>query len=397
MSSVIDEKSSASPIIPTDSTRSASTPASIVEGDIASVRDPARIDSPSDIRKPEAAPLPRPSVQFARGVPEPPQRVDSGGSERRGTFDFGRRRSSDNGRISFQAPRTSLAGPARTTTDAANTLGPPALEYDLRSRKKSIAYFWTLILIDSIAMPLGLYFGLWYGTNLSPNTVFSIVTAALGGISIFEYFVRFWRLFKKDSTCRVIGGRRSYLDWFHWNFTLAWVIIMIELIVGTVPENPPIRLLAMPVTSLLYVFGTEMLIQDGMRLLGIPAPFRISSMPAKSWIRPGIYWIIEDVVAVDGSGGVEFRERLNARYEASHDFRQMLHRLTLFWGIGAETAAVVITILIFTIQRDAAYVVGWAVPFIWAGVWTVCTFAYVKRCMKEEKIRWIEHQGKEVV
>lgn len=150
----------------------------------------------------------------------------------------------------------------------------------------------------------------------------------------------------------------------------------------------------MPVTSLLYVFGTEMLIQDGMRLLSIPSPFRISSMPAGSQIRPGIYWIIEDVVAVDGNGGVEFREKLNARYEASRDFRQMLHRLTLFWGIGAETAAVVITILVFTIEKDAAYVVGWAAPFLWAGVWTLVTFKWVKRGLRDEHARWLENQEK---
>lgn len=147
----------------------------------------------------------------------------------------------------------------------------------------------------------------------------------------------------------------------------------------------------MPVTSLLYVFGTEMLIQDGMRLLGIPAPFRISSMPKHSQLRPGIYWIIEDVVAVDGQGGVEFRERLNVRYEASHDFRQMLHRLTLFWGIGAELAAAVITILVFTLERDAAYSVGWAAPFIWAGVWTLITFQWVKRSLRHEERRWLEN------
>lgn len=361
------------------------------------------------------------SVQFARRPSEPlAQRVTSDPPEaRRATFDMGRRRSSDHGgRTSFAVPRTTLEGPARARSIVANPLVPPALDYDLRARKKSIFIFWFLILFDSIVMPLALYFGLWYGTNLSPNTVFSIVTAALGGISIFEYVSRFWRLFKKGSTCRVMGGRRAYLDWFHWNFSLAWVIIMVELIMyvplissfqscllsantlvhsGTIPENPPIRLLAMPVTSLLFVFGTEMLIQDGMRLLGIPAPFRISSMPAGSQIRPGIYWIIEDVVAVDGLGGVEFRERLNARYEASHDFRQMLHRLTLFWGIGAETAAVVCTILIFTIHPVAAYCVGWAAPFIWAGVWTAVTFSWVKRSIKKEERNWLEEQEKATV
>jgi hypothetical protein len=118
---------------------------------------------------------------------------------------------------------------------------PPPLNYSLRDRKWAIAVFWTVIVFDSVAMPIALYFGLWYGVGpgasdpamrrLSANTVFSIVTAALGGASILEYFVRFWRLWKKGSTCRVIDAHRWYLDWFHWNFSLAWIIIMIELIV----------------------------------------------------------------------------------------------------------------------------------------------------------------------
>lgn len=120
---------------------------------------------------------------------------------------------------------------------------PPPLGYTLRTRKIAILFFWTVIVFDSVAMPIALYFGLWYGvgpgTNtpteekekLSANTVFSIVTAAIGGASIIEYFLRFWRLWRKNSTCRVIGARRWYLDWFHWNFSLAWIIVMIELIV----------------------------------------------------------------------------------------------------------------------------------------------------------------------
>lgn len=117
------------------------------------------------------------------------------------------------------------------SSDPAFEPEPPPLNYNLWSRKWYIVMFWGLIIIDCVFMPIGLYFGLWYGTKLSHNAVFSIVTAALGGVSIFEYVMRFWRLWKKDSGCRVIGARRSYLDWFHWNFSLGWVIIMVELIV----------------------------------------------------------------------------------------------------------------------------------------------------------------------
>lgn len=46
---------------------------------------------------------------------------------------------------------------------------PPPLNYSLRTRRWSIVIFWSLIFLDCICMPLGLYFGLWYGTGLSHN------------------------------------------------------------------------------------------------------------------------------------------------------------------------------------------------------------------------------------
>ena len=51
---------------------------------------------------------------------------------------------------------------------------------------------------------------------------------------------------------------------------------------------------------------------------------------------------------------------------------------------------VLCTILIFTIGKDAAYVVGWSVPFIWAGFQTLWTIWYVRRKLAEEKRLWGE-------
>lgn len=126
-------------------------------------------------------------------------------------------------------------------------LEPPRLGYTIRTRKRIwfIAIFWTIIVFDSVVMPIGLYFGLWYGVGpgnpdderLSANTVFSIVTAAIGGASILEYFVRFWRLYRKDSTCAVLGAHRWYLDWFHWWFSFGWIVVMIELIMYAFPHT----------------------------------------------------------------------------------------------------------------------------------------------------------------
>jgi hypothetical protein len=126
---------------------------------------------------------------------------------------------------------------------------------------------------------------------------------------------------------------------------------------GTCPRNPPIRLLALPASTMCFAIGCELLIIDILRLRGVPAPCRISSLPMGAPLRPAIYAYIEDIVAVDGRGGTEFRQRLNLRYQASRHFRIMLHRLTLFWGFGSIGIAGVTTAIIFTIQRDAAYVV----------------------------------------
>lgn len=287
---------------------------------------------------------------------------------------------------------------------------PPSLNYTLKGRKRWIAIFWTLIVVDSIGIPLAVYFGLWYGVGpglcpppppgashgladcpeakLNANAVFSISTACLGGVSIFEYGWRFYKLWRKGSNCRVIGARRAYLDWFHWNFSIAWAFIMVELIVGTIPDWPPIRLLAMPASSLLFWFAFQLLVEDTLRIMGKRQPIRISSVPKGAHFRPGIYSIIEDVVAVDGSGGTEFRTALNERYEQSHYFRQMLHRLTLFWAAGSMGAAVVTTILVFTLERNASYIVGWCLPFVWAGIWAFMTIWYVKRELKHERHEW---------
>jgi hypothetical protein len=139
---------------------------------------------------------------------------------------------------------------------------------------------------------------------------------------------------------------------------------------------------------MVYVLATELLVVDIMRLFHVPAPVRISSVPKGAQLRPGIYSLIEDICAVDGSGGTEFRTALDKRYAASHIFRTMLRKLGVFWAVGGEAVAVVCTILIFTIPADAAYVVGWSVPFVWAGVWTLATFWYVNRELKRERIEW---------
>ncbi|KAK2807997.1 hypothetical protein FQN50_005079 [Emmonsiellopsis sp. PD_5] len=269
--------------------------------------------------------------------------------------------------------------------------GPPELPYSLRDRKRSIAFFWSMFIIDTLAQPLILYFALWYLTDLSHNLVFTISTAALGGVSIAEYFYRFYMLFRKGSVSRPLNARRSWLDFFQINFTIVWLILAVELIIGTVQEEPYIRLLAMPLPTVMYYFGLVHLTLDLLRAKGYQAPFRISSTPKGSVMPTALYVLIEDIVAVDGGGGQKYRRALRDRYLASPYFRQMLFEMNCFWGGGSIIFAVITTILIFTTPRDVAYTIGWTLPFVWAGVWTLITIPWVQADLRREKAAWVQN------
>ncbi|KAK8033990.1 hypothetical protein PG993_008985 [Apiospora rasikravindrae] len=287
---------------------------------------------------------------------------------------------------------------------------PPPLNYNLRGRRSGIALFVFYTFLDSLLLPVGLYFLLWYGLGpgnpkyhpLSASTVLTIVTTAIGGASIYELLLRAWRLWKKNSDCRVIGARRWYFDWFEWWFVLGWILIIIEIVVyilingveirAFLPDEPDKRLLAMPLSTVLFIFGTVSLSIDILHYLSVPAPVRMSSIPRGAQLRPGIYPLIEDICAVDGSGQTEFRRNLNRRYAASHVFRTMLRRLGLFWAVGADVCAFTTAALVFGLADDNlidyAYTIGWVLPFVWAGPSALATVFYVKGELKKEKRLW---------
>jgi hypothetical protein len=202
-------------------------------------------DSPSGVGLPrkstQMSRAPRPSEDFDRRYDGPYSRPSITMTRRRSSNQAmspaGHRPSEPELPIVERHSQVEDDGPPSMDTmvsDPAFEPEPPALPYDLRTKKRKLWFFWIFVIIDSVLMPIGLYFGLWYSVHkdgkMSANTVFSIVTAAIGGIAIFEYFVRAWSLWKKNSTCRPTGAGRWYFDWFLWHYTIGWVIVMLELV-----------------------------------------------------------------------------------------------------------------------------------------------------------------------
>lgn len=117
---------------------------------------------------------------------------------------------------------------------------------------------------------------------------------------------------------------------------------------------------------------------------------RISSVPRRAEVRPSIYPLIEDVCAVDGAGTTEFRKSLERRYKASPIFRAMLRNLGLFWALGALAGSAGTIYLVFDVNNtDVGYIIGWTVPFVWAGIWLLITIRYVQYMLRQELRLWV--------
>ncbi|XTI91527.1 hypothetical protein V2W45_1179563, partial [Cenococcum geophilum] len=92
---------------------------------------------------------------------------------------------------------------------------------------------------------------------------------------------------------------------------------------------------------------------------------------------PGIFVIIEDVVAVEGGGEREFRRALREQYDASPIFQSLLWQMNWVWGGGPLATAVVRTLLIYSVR--------WILPWVWAVIGTAVTVPWVKRVLAEER------------
>lgn len=117
-------------------------------------------------------------------------------------------------------------------------------------------------------------------------------------------------------------------------------------------------------------------------------PIRISSLPPYHSLLPLTYTIVEDVIAVDGGGLVEFRQAWRYRYESSSVMRKLLRDLGIFWGVsGIIVAAVCITVA-WTTGDNIGYGFGFGIPWLWAFTATAVTVWWTKHELKRERAEW---------
>ena len=174
-------------------------------------------------------------------------------------------------------------------------------------------------------------------------------------------------------------------DASHWLFSSTLAITLGELIIATVPKEPYLKLLAMVNPSMLFLICLFILLLDIAFIMHIRSPFRISSVAKGEFVRPGIYTLLEDVIAVDLGQGYIFRTRFNECWEVSPIFRRLLYQLSIFWSISGVIISGTCTIVIFTIDPKVGFAIGWGLPFLWVILWAAITVVVVGRWFKSQQ------------
>ena len=211
--------------------------------------------------------------------------------------------------------------------------------------------------IEVCALPIALYYGLHFGSGLKDWVTFTIITAVWGFNIYYQTSVRSWKLFRNEFY-RPLGVKNKWaLDITAWIACLSIMAAMAPLIIGTTPNSVWVRVISMTAPALLYCIGGSLSLITIWHSMHWRAPFRISSTNKGERVKPGVYYIVEDVAAVDANQGRPYREALSARFAASARFQQMMFKQSILWAGPSLILAVGLTVIAVShpVPRSVAF------------------------------------------
>jgi len=273
---------------------------------------------------------------------------------------------------------------------ASNYSGPPPLNFRINgTRERYAIIFFALIFVETCILPLILFYSLRWGAHLSATKNLAIITSLVGTVSGIKLAQRTYFLWVKTGheSRRPIGAGRWGVDFFHIVINVALFGFFTPLIIGSslTPASVPVVAMALP--CFMLVMCIPMLI-SGLFPNHFRMPFRVSSFQPGHVLPPLTYTIVEDVVAVDGGGLLEFRQAWRSRYEASRVMRKLMRDISLLWGISGCVLAAGLIAIAWTTAEDVGYGLGYSMPWLWAMVLTVATIVRVKLELEREAREW---------
>lgn len=196
-------------------------------------------------------------------------------------------------------------------------------------------------------------------TALTYFTVFAVITSFFGLVSGLEFAHRSWRLINKNDKYRPLDGKRWHFDFTHHTLSICYTIMTGILIGASIPHEPLVRPLAIPVPLFFIGAGMLCVVTGTMSALGMRTACKISSIPKGARQPPYALTALEDVVSVDGGGTRAYRLKVLERYKASKRFRRLIAELNWFWGIGSVINGAGTLAAIWVIpSQEVAYGVG---------------------------------------
>ncbi|KAK5625346.1 hypothetical protein RRF57_001062 [Xylaria bambusicola] len=283
---------------------------------------------------------------------------------------------------------------ALTRDEFGSLPGLPRLEYRLMEHRMKLFVVSGLLIFEGSLLPIILFYPLWYATGLRHGILFAIITSFFGLVSGLEFAHRSWRLIHKNDKYRPLDGTRWRFDFTHWTLSICYTIMTGILIGASIPHEPLVRPLAIPVPLFFIGAGMLCIITGTMSALGMRTACKVSSIPKGAPQPPYVLTAVEDVVGVDGGGARLFRRRLLERYKASKAFRRLIAELNWFWGIGSVISGAGTLAAVWVIpSQEIAYGVGWGEPLVFFVVWTTITAFWTRRGLRREKKVWAESTG----
>ncbi len=315
------------------------------------------------------SPPPHRQVAFRADSNEPTSSPHPIGRDRRRSSSFFRRNSEE--RPEADVYYDSRAATKREWRRRATTLQDyyqenpellPQLPFTFHRGKKRwrLIFFIVLMWIDACVVPIALYYGFTYGGDIEGWITFAVVTTIWGGPTYLEFGIRTLKLMKKERFYRPLGtNSRWCFDYLNWVSVATITVVTALFIIGSAPHEVWLRVLCMPMPALLYCLGILTAFPTLYYYMGWKAPFRLSSTAKGELVKPGVYYFMEDTVAVNVNAGRPYREALAARYDASPRFRRMMYIQSIFWCIPPIILAVPLTVIavIPSVRPTIAYAI----------------------------------------
>jgi len=277
-----------------------------------------------------------------------------------------------------------------------NLTGLPRLHLPHRKRKTILAAGIILAILDLCCLPITYYYALKFDTTLNLQDIFAVITGVYGLLSFTHYSFRSLKLFraKYATKWRPVGWTKwGMLEFLQINILICITLFELELVAGTAPNKPIIRLCAMPSPTICFYFGFLFCISAALTQMRKKLPFNMSSTEKGSTWKPALLAFIEDAGAIEGQGEVQYRMNVMKRYEVSPMFRRMILILTWMWGLGFLVIASVSTILIMLLSEDVGFGVGWGLPWLFSFIWSIITVFFVRSSLKKERADWSEKES----